>query len=93
MKNERKKAAALRYDQLSEAVPRLTALGKGRVADQIIDKAKEHHIPIVEDPSLVELLSTLNINDVIPEELYEAVAEVFAFIYQLDQNYNRNQNK
>lgn len=93
MKNERKKAAALTYDQLSEAVPRLTALGKGRVADQIIDKAKEHHIPIVEDPSLVELLSTLNINDVIPEELYEAVAEVFAFIYQLDQNYNRNQNK
>lgn len=91
MNYERKKAAALKYDKLSEAAPRLTALGKGLTAENIIDIAKEHDVPIVEDPSLVELLSTLNINDVIPEELYEAVAEVFAFIYQLDQNYNRKQ--
>lgn len=90
MKNERKKAAALKYDQLSDTAPRLTALGKGLTAENIIEIAEENNIPIVEDPSLVEILSTLNINDVIPEELYEAVAEVFAFIYQLDQNYNRN---
>lgn len=85
MTNERKKAVALSYDQVKDNAPKLTALGKGLIADDIIEIAKENDVPIVEDASLVELLSELNINETIPDELYEAVAEVFAFIYQLDQ--------
>lgn len=81
--NTRKKAVALHYHEQLNA-PRVAATGKGYVADTIIDRAAKHHIPIVEDATLVELLAELNLNDTIPEELYEAVAEVFAFIYQLD---------
>ena len=85
MIQKRKTAAALSYDQLKQSSPRMTALGKGLVAEEILKKAAEHNVPVLEDASLVELLSELNINEAIPEELYQAVAEVFAFIYRLDQ--------
>lgn len=81
----RKKAAALKYDQAQNSPPRVTARGKGFIAENIIQKAKENDVPIVEDASLVELLSEININETIPEELYEVVAEVFAYIYRVDQ--------
>lgn len=82
----RKKAAALRYDKDKSAAPKVVAAGKGFVAENIVNKAEENHVPMVEDASLVELLGELNMNETIPEELYEAVAEVFAFVYQLDKN-------
>ncbi|WP_338753981.1 EscU/YscU/HrcU family type III secretion system export apparatus switch protein [Bacillus sp. FJAT-52991] len=86
MKKEEKRmqAAALSY-QPGQQAPTLLAKGKGKIAENIILKAKEHNIPIQEDPSLVEILGKLEINESIPEELYQAVAEVFAFIYRLDQ--------
>lgn len=87
--HKRKKAAALSYDPQKHEPPRVTAIGKGLVAENILEKASEHNVPVLEDATLVELLSELNINDTIPEELYQAVAEVFAFIYQVDQNVNR----
>lgn len=82
----RKKAAALSYDPHTNQAPKLTAQGQGYVADKIIQKAKENNIPIQSDPTLVQLLSELNINETIPEELYQLVAEVFAYIYKVDQN-------
>ena len=87
MNNKRKKAVALSYDpETNEAyAPIVKAIGKGDVAENILSQAKKYDVPVLEDPSLVELLAELNINDVIPAELYEAVAEVFAFIYSLDQ--------
>lgn len=81
-----KKAIALQYDQEKAQAPVVTAKGQGYIADEILKRAKEANVPIQEDKSLVEILSQLNINDRIPEELYQAVAEVFAFIYQIDQN-------
>lgn len=87
MIKKRKQAAALSYDKFSSEPPKVTALGKGLVAENIIEKAKENAVPIVEDPTLIELLSQLNINETIPEELYQAVAEVFAFVYQLDRKH------
>ncbi|WP_368654802.1 EscU/YscU/HrcU family type III secretion system export apparatus switch protein [Ornithinibacillus sp. 4-3] len=83
---KRKKAVALKYDQDKGAAPIITASGKGLIADAIIDKAAEHQIPTLEDESLVEILSQLDINQTIPDELYQAVAEVFAFIYHTDKN-------
>ena len=86
MSQKRKKAVALRYNQEQNHAPKVVATGKGLIAENVIEKAKENNVPILEDESLVELLAELNINETIPEDLYQAVAEVFAFIYQADQN-------
>ncbi|MFK4998019.1 EscU/YscU/HrcU family type III secretion system export apparatus switch protein [Bacillus sp. N9] len=67
--------------------PIVVAKGRGITAENIVEKAKEHHIPVQEDASLVELLGQLHINEAIPEELYKAVAEVFTFVYQLDKKH------
>lgn len=81
----RKEAVALSYNDREADAPIVVAKGKGYIADSIIEEARKHQVPIQEDPSLVELLSNLNINDKIPEELYQVVAEVFAFIYRTEQ--------
>ncbi len=81
----RKEAIALTYKPDAENAPVIIAKGKGKIAENILKKAQENQIPIQEDPSLVSLLGQLNINESIPEELYQAVAEVFAFIYRIDQ--------
>ena len=83
-KYKRKEAVALTYKPGVDA-PTVIAKGKGKIADNILAKASEHQVPIQEDPSLVELLGKLDINQSIPEELYQAVAEVFAFIYRIDK--------
>jgi flagellar biosynthesis protein len=88
-KNTRKTAVALGYNPSSQDAPKVVAKGKGLVAEQIIEKAMDHDIPIQEDPSLVEVLSQLELNERIPEELYQAVAEVFSFIYRLDKEAGR----
>ncbi|SFA41854.1 flagellar biosynthesis protein [Parageobacillus thermantarcticus] len=90
MKNDKKQAVALSYDANIHEAPVVVAKGKGYVAEAIIDAAKQHGIPIQEDPSLVQLLSELEINEAIPEDLYRLVAEVFAFIYRLDKHVKMN---
>ena len=83
----RKEAVALSYDPSSNAAPKIVAKGKGKIAENILKKAKENNVPIQEDPSLVEILGQLNIDESIPEELYKAVSEVFAYIYQVDREH------
>jgi flagellar biosynthesis protein len=87
--NKPLKAVALSYERGQHTAPKVVAKGSGLVAENIIEKAKEHGIPLQEDPSLVELLSQLQINETIPEQLYGAVAEVFAFIYKVDQQHSK----
>ncbi|RLQ95760.1 EscU/YscU/HrcU family type III secretion system export apparatus switch protein [Falsibacillus albus] len=82
---KRKEAVALSYKAEQQQSPSVVAKGKGKIAENILKKAEEHNIPIQEDPSLVQLLGQLNIQESIPEELYQAVAEVFAFVYRLDR--------
>ncbi|WP_442600329.1 EscU/YscU/HrcU family type III secretion system export apparatus switch protein [Neobacillus sp. D3-1R] len=86
MEQKRKEAIALGYKPEKQDAPIVVAKGSGLVADNIIQKARENNIPIQEDSSLVQLLSQLEINQTIPDELYQVVAEVFAFIYRADQN-------
>ena len=76
-----KQAIALRYDQKKENAPKVVAKGKGLTAENIIKIAHEHNLPIREDADLIELLSKVEIDHEIPENLYIAVAEVFKFIY------------
>jgi flagellar biosynthesis protein len=74
---------ALRYEQNS-AAPRVVAKGAGYVAQTIIDRAQEYNVPIAIEPELVELLVQLDLNQLIPPQLYAAVAEVLAWAYQVD---------
>ena len=76
-----KKAVALKYDRQKDDAPRVVAKGQGRVAENIIELAKKHDIPIKDDPDLIEVLSSLEINEDIPSEIYVAVAELLAFVY------------
>ena len=89
MKKKDIKAAALKYKHGDDAAPRVVAKGKGRLADKIIALAREHGIPIHEDRDLVEILSTLDMYEEIPEELYRAVAEILTFIYRISGEYNK----
>ncbi|WP_066193929.1 MULTISPECIES: EscU/YscU/HrcU family type III secretion system export apparatus switch protein [Gracilibacillus] len=87
--NYRKKAAALQYDVATDQSPKVVAAGKGYLAEEIMERAKANNVPIQSDPTLVALLSELHINEEIPEELYQAVAEVFAYIYQVDKQVSK----
>ena len=75
------KAVALFYD--GDSAPTIEAKGEGSVAEEIIRIAKEHDVPLCDNPGLVELLSRLEIGDHIPEALYIAIATIIAFAYQL----------
>jgi len=74
-------AVALKYD--GENAPTVTAKGSQEIAQQIIELAKKHDIPLTENKELVTLLSTLELGEEIPEILYLTVAEVIAFAYML----------
>ena len=84
MKQKVKKAAALQYKP-GEVAPKITALGKGEIAEKIIEKAKEHNIPIFENSNLVETLLTLDLGKEIPPELYAVVAEILVFVSNVDK--------
>ncbi len=82
---KRKQAVALRYQAGVTDAPVVVAKGKGYIADNILAKAQEHSIPIQQDPSLVEVLGKLDLNQQIPPELYQVVAEILALVYRLDK--------
>lgn len=74
-------AVALHYD--GKGAPRVTAKGRGALAEQILALAEQHQIPLERDPQLVALLAQIPLGDEIPEALYLAIAEVIAFAYLL----------
>jgi flagellar biosynthesis protein len=88
MKRSRKehieRAVALRYEHEKDDAPRVIAKGRGEIAKKIIEIAREHGVTVYEDDELVQFLARLDLNQVIPPELYQAVAEVLAFVYQLN---------
>ncbi|MBA5851383.1 EscU/YscU/HrcU family type III secretion system export apparatus switch protein [Clostridium sp. cel8] len=83
--DERKKAAALKYDSNYKA-PIVSAAGIGQIADNILKKASESNVPIVYDKELANLLVNVDVGDNIPFELYDAVARVIAYIVEIDNN-------
>jgi flagellar biosynthesis protein len=84
-------AAAIRYDAAKDDAPRLTAKGKGHVAERIIELARRHDIPIRSDRALIQILSKLDLDQQIPPEFYRAVAEILAFVYQANEKYREQQ--
>jgi len=81
-----KQAVALSYAPDQAAAPVVKAKGKGEVAERIVALAAEHGVPVREDPTLVEVLSKLDLNQEIPPELYQLVAEILSFIYKSDRD-------
>jgi flagellar biosynthesis protein len=73
-------AVALMYDEKDERAPRVVASGSGWLGQKIIDTAREHGVPIEQNPALAQALSTLELDEEIPEALYRAVAEILGFI-------------
>ncbi len=83
-KNKIKQAIALEYDP-NDAAPKVIATGKGIIAEKIIEKAKEADVPVHRDDKLADTLSRLEIGEMIPPELYEAVAEILLFVDNMDK--------
>ena len=81
----RRRAVALRYDPSAAAAPRVVASGSGLVAEQILELARQHGVPVKDDPQLVQALMKLDIGEMIPPQLYLVVAEVFAWLHRVDQ--------
>jgi flagellar biosynthesis protein FlhB len=76
-------AVALRYDG-SRTAPEVVAKGQDLIAAQIRRVAEEHQVPVISDPPLARALhGSTEIGQVIPEELYAAVARVLAFVYRM----------
>jgi flagellar biosynthesis protein len=82
-----KSAVSLQYKKGRNSAPKVTAKGQGWVAEKIIKMAQENNIPIREDKDLLHLLSEIDVGQEVPESLYKVVAELLAWVYQLNQNY------
>jgi flagellar biosynthesis protein len=83
----RRTAVALKYDAATDDAPKVIAKGRGLVAEKIIALAREQGIPMREDPDLVQMLTQIDLDQEIPPSLYKVVAELLAFVYRLNQNY------
>ena len=77
-------AVALKFDANEMIAPCVIAKGAGYIAQRIKQKAEEHQIPVVENKPLAQTLyQATQIGDLIPVELYQAVAEILAYVYRL----------
>lgn len=81
------KAVALKYNRDTNGAPVVTAKAEGHFAEQLISIAKDYHIPMFEDEVLLSYLTQLEVNQEIPEELYDFVVTIFLRIYELNKEY------
>ena len=84
MASERQVAVALRYLRGRDDAPRIVAKGRAWLAEKILQVARAHSIPVQRDSDLVEVLVRLDLNQIIPPELYRAVAEILAYLYRMN---------
>ena len=83
----RQVAVALEYD--GHGAPRVTAKGRGEIAQKIVETAREHDVAVEQNVLLAEALSAVELEDTIPEELYRATAQVIAFVLSLRRDLRR----
>jgi flagellar biosynthesis protein len=81
-------AVALAYDDVSDFAPKVAAKGRGLIAEQIIAKAKENGVAVHESKELVAMLMQVDLDDHIPPSLYQAIAEILAWLYQIETAQN-----
>lgn len=88
-----RKATALAYEPGQDKAPKVVASGKGDIAEKIIETARNADVPVYEDAHLADVLGTLKLGTEIPQELYEVVAEVLAFVSRMDEQAQRRSPK
>ena len=76
-------SVAIRYDSGKMAAPIIVAKGADHIAMKIREIARQHNIPLVENPPVARLLHKLELGTTIPEEMFRAVAEILAHVYSL----------
>lgn len=81
-------AVAIQYNREEMAAPEITAKGQRKFAEMILQIAREEKVPIVRNIPLAWSLLQLEIGDAIPEDLYEPVAEVLSFVYEMNEKQN-----
>ena len=84
----RPRAAALRYQPeapFQDAAPRLVAKGQGLLAERILEEARKHGVSISKDPDLLAALEPLDVDRLIPPELFQAVAILLAALYRANK--------
>jgi flagellar biosynthesis protein len=80
-----KKVVAIKYKELHDDVPSVIAKGIGKIADKIIEIAKENNIPILKNTKVVNELYSLDIPSDIPEDMYFIVAKIIAYTLKLNK--------
>lgn len=85
MQEELQKVIALKYDKSKDIAPKVVAKGAGFIAEQILAVAQKNAVPVYQNKTLTNVLMAVEIDREVPPELYNAVAEVLAHIYRLDQ--------
>ncbi|MDC0714715.1 EscU/YscU/HrcU family type III secretion system export apparatus switch protein [Stigmatella sp. ncwal1] len=85
MSDEAEIAIALKYNQNNDSAPRVVAKGMRLKAEKIREIAKQYNIPIMKNLPLASALYRVDVGQEVPEELYDAVAEVLNFVYALQQ--------
>lgn len=83
IQGKRSSAVAITYDK-KDSAPKVVAKGYGSLAENIIKTAQEHGLYVHESPELVGLLMQVDLDQHIPPELYQAVAELLAWLYALE---------
>lgn len=87
-----KYAAALRYQAGTNRAPVVVAVGQGKLAETILRLATEAGVPNHVEPALAEILARCEPGSEIPEETYQLVASILAFIWRMDQRYGQRSN-
>ncbi len=78
-------AIALKYDREKDDAPRVVAKGLRLRAEKIKELAKQYNVPVMKNTTLAGALYRVEVGQEIPEELYDAVAEVLNFVFALQQ--------
>jgi len=87
--NERRRAVALRYQPGNDDAPKVVATGSGHIAQRILELAEEHGVHVHEDPGLAGILGRMDLGAEVPAELYQAVAEVLAYVYRINERFGK----
>ena len=82
IKPKRQVAVALEDSKTGKELPRITAAGRGRIAEQILQMAFENDIKVREDGALAEMLASVELESPIPTEAFMAVADILSYVYR-----------
>ena len=93
MNDETEIAIALKYDKEKDSAPRIIAKGLRLKAEKIREIARQYNIPIMKNVPLANALYRIDVGQEVPEELYDAVAEVLNFVYALQQEQQASGSK